>query len=106
MASVSCPSDESVTKRALSLRLELLETATVFLSKEYNVSCSSVHPILQGLITSLESNDEDVPMIRQFKVVVAAALMVRWSFDDIDVTKPPAIVSVFDPRFKMPKSRP
>jgi len=43
---------------------------------------------------------KDVPAITQFKVVVGAALRVRWSFDDIDVTKPPAIVSAFDPRFK------
>lgn len=75
-------SDESVTKRqdrALDFQNEqwellgelvkplelLVKGATVFLSKEYNVSCSCVYPILQDLITILEPNDEDVPAIRQ-----------------------------------------
>ena len=83
-------SDDSVIKRqdrALDRRneqwellqelvkpLQLLETATVFLSKETNVSGSGVYPIIHGLITNLEATDEDVPVIRHFKVTVVAAL--------------------------------
>ena len=54
--------------------LQLLETATVFLSKEANVSGSCVYPIIHGLITNLEATDEDLPVIRHFKVMVVAAL--------------------------------
>ena len=83
-------SDDSVTKRqdrVLDLHneqwellqelvkpLQLLETATVFLSKEANVSGSCVYPIINGLIANLEATDEDLPMIRHFKVTMVAAL--------------------------------
>ena len=80
--------------------LEFLEVATVFLSKEYNVSCSCVYPIMDGLITNISPCEDDLPIIRQFKTVVCAALRRRWSFDDIDLYKSPALPSFFDPRFK------
>ena len=109
-------SDESVTKRqdrALDLRndqwellqelvkpLELLQTATTFLSQETNVSGSCVYPVIHGLITNLNTAEEDLPAIRNFKVVVATALERRWSFDDIDLTSSPALLSALDPRFR------
>ena len=80
--------------------LQLLETATVFLSKETDVSGSCVYPIIHGLITNLEATDEDLPVIRHFKVTVVAALRPRWSFDSIDLMSSPAFLSVLDPRFK------
>ena len=89
-------SDESVTRRQdrnLDLKseqwklleelvkpLEFLEVATVFLSKEYNVSCSCVYPIMDGLITNISPCEDDLPIIRQFKTVVCAALYAREEF--------------------------
>ena len=112
------PSDESVTKRQdraldlwndqwellqeLVMPLELLETVTTILSQEANVSGSSVYTVIHGLITNLETAEEDLPAIKHFKVIVAAALKRRWSFDEIDLTTLPALLSVLDPRFKVP----
>ena len=47
--------------------LEHLEVVTVFLSEENNVSISGVLPILHGLITKLEANDDDSSCIKEFK---------------------------------------
>ena len=80
--------------------LELLQTATTFLSQEANVSESCVYPVIHGLITNLYTAEEDLPAIRNFKVVVATALERRWSFDDIDLTSSPALLSALDPRFR------
>lgn len=67
-----------------------------------SVSGSSVYTVIHGLITNLETAEEDLPAIKHFKVIVAAALKRRWSFDEIDLTTLPALLSVLDPRFKVP----
>jgi hypothetical protein len=84
----------------LAKPLELLEIATVFLSQEYNLSCSCVYPIIDGLINNLIPAEDDQPIIKQFKTTISAALRSRWKFTDIDILKPPALVSFFDPCFK------
>ena len=72
-------SDESVTKweaRALDLQSEqweLLEELACPLElyssacMEFNVSCSFMYTILDGIITNLSASDENVPIFRQFK---------------------------------------
>ena len=103
---VAVLSDETVTKRQyrtldlkneqwellsdLAKPLELLEIATVFLSQEYNVSCSCVYPIIDGLINNLIPAEDDQPIIKQLKTTISAALRRRWKFTDIDILKPPA----------------
>ena len=57
--------------------LEHLEVATVFLSEENNVSISGVLPIVHGLITKLEVNDNDYSCIKKFKTKVSIALRRR-----------------------------
>ena len=81
----------------LAKLLQLLETATVFLSKEANVIRLLCLP---RLITNLEATDEDLPVIRHFKVIVVAALRRCRSFDSNDLMSSPAFLSALDPRFK------
>ena len=66
-------SDEAVTQRKYryldlssenwivleELVLEPLEVATVFLSKEVNVSLSAVLPMIQGLVSKLGADEDD-----------------------------------------------
>ena len=86
--------------RELVEPLELIEVATVFLSQEFNVSCSCVYPIIDGLVSSFHPCENDSSTIKNFKKVLSAALKKRWSLDNIDGTKAPAFVSLFDPRLE------
>ena len=69
--------EETVTKRQnrsldqkteqwvlLEELVKLIETATVFLRMEFNVSCSCVYPIIHGLLSNLDPNDERLASIR------------------------------------------
>ena len=112
-------SDEEVTQRSdryldvrseqwellgyLVKHLEPCEIATVFLSYETNVSVSCVHPIVQGLVTSLQADEEDSPTCRRFKVAVASAIRRRWSLDSLDPARIEVLATAFDPRFKQLK---
>lgn len=82
-------SDESVTKRQyryldlssdnwltledLSKVLEPLEVATVFLSKETNVSLSTVLPVVYGLVSKLAATEDDTQNICEVKIKIVAA---------------------------------
>ena len=73
--------------------LQLLETATVFLSKEANVSCSCVYPIIHGLITNLACD-------QAFQGDSGGSIKTTLVFDSIDLMSSPAFLSVLDPCFK------
>ena len=112
-------SDEEVTQRSdhyLDLRseqwellgclvkhLEPCEIATVFLSYETNISVSCVYPIVQGLVTSLQADEEDSPTHCCFKVAVASVIRPRWSLDSLDPARIEVLATALDPRFKQLK---
>ena len=77
----------------LIMVLEPLEIATVFLSKEQNVSLSVVFPVIQGLVSRLEVTEEGSQLIRHFKITVAAAMKRQWSLDSLDVCQVSFFVS-------------
>ena len=67
--------------------LEHLEVATVFLSEENNMSISGVLPIVLGLITKLEVNDDDSSCIKEFKTKVKSMLKLVPSFVSCKITQ-------------------
>ena len=77
--------------------LEHLEVATVFLSEENNVSIFGVLPIVHGLITKLEVNDDDFSCIKEFKATIA--LQQRLGLDYLNPTEI-VLASAIDPRFR------
>ena len=96
---VTVLSDETVTKRQYrwldlsSKNWELLEelvkvlhpieVATTFLSEEYN-SFSVIFPVIHGIVSQLITSNEDednLPIIREFRTIVAEALKRRWSLE-------------------------
>ena len=111
-------SDEDVTKRNdryLDLKneqwnlaedlikvFEPFSVATSFLSYEENVSVSSVFAILHGLLDQLKSSvdDDDSPVIRQFKDKVPKQIKERWELECVDVSTPLLLTSALDPRFR------
>ena len=82
--------------------LEPLQVATTYLSCEFNVSLSSVLPVLAGLVQSLSLSDsgEDSSDISQFKTKVSSEIIRRWSLEEIDHTSLLVISCALDPRFK------
>ena len=70
-----------------------------FLSKEQNISLSTVYPIVHGLVGKLDATEEDSGAFRSFKVKVAAAIR-RWDLDSLDVTQVSVLATALDPRFR------
>lgn len=84
--------------------LEPLEVATVFLSKEVNVSLSAVLLIIQGLVSKLDADEDDsATIIRQCKIKVAAAMRHRWALDGLDATRVSVLATALNPRFRLVK---
>ena len=80
--------------------LEPLEVATVFLSKEVNVSLSAVLLIIQGLVSKLDADEDDsATIIRQCKIKVAAAMRHRWALDGLDATRVSVLATALNPKF-------
>lgn len=84
-----------------------MQVATTYFSKEFNVSVSSLYPVLYGLLKSLQCDDDDVPAIRACKTTIADEIKRRWklgSLTSIDagsiVKTAPLISCIVDPRFK------
>ena len=112
-------SDETVTKRQyryldlssdnwviledLTEVLEPLEVATVFLSKETNVSLSSVLPVVNGLVSKLATTANDSHIILEFKTKVVADLKQRWKLDELDTDGLSVLATALDPRFRQLK---
>ena len=61
--------------------LHVLLVATTYLSAEYNVSTSTVLPIVHCIVKSLEETDEDYPSIRQFKTTDCGSKYKGWAVD-------------------------
>ena len=87
----------------MGITLEFLEVVTVFLSKEYNVSCSCVYPIMVGLITNIF-----LPLVKMiYKLLDSSKQLCVLHLEDIghlmiiiDLYKSPALPSFYDPCFK------
>lgn len=67
-------SDNWLTLEDLSKVLEPLEVATVFLSRETNVSQSTVLPVVYGLLSKLAATEDDIQNICEVKIKIVAAL--------------------------------
>ena len=96
-------SDNWLTLEDLSKVLEPLEVATVFLSKETNVSLSTVLPIVYGLVSKLAATEDDTQNIREVKIKIVAALRRRWNLDDFDAKQVSILATALDPRFRQLK---
>ncbi len=85
--------------------LQPFEVATTFHSYKENASLSCVLLVLHGLIESLQKSppDEDLPLVRQFKVKVASEIKRRWKLDSIDTISALVLTPVIDPRLKLLK---
>ena len=106
-------SDETVTKRQyldfssgnwlvveeLVRVLEPFEIATVVLSKETNISLSTVLPILHGLKRKMVIDEDNSPVVRQFKAKLFLQLKKRWNLASFVPTKVSVLATVLDPRF-------
>jgi len=67
-------SDNWLTLEDLSKVLEPLEVATVFISRETNVSQSTVLPVVYGLLSKLAATEDDIQNICEVKIKIVAAL--------------------------------
>ena len=85
--------------------LHVLQVATTYLSLEYNVSISTVFPIVQGIVKSMELTEEDSPSVCQFKKTVCQGIKSRWNLDGINLENPRSdlIAVCLDPRFRLTK---
>ena len=116
---VAVLSDENVTKRQyryldlssdnwviledLCQVLEPLEVATTFMSKETNVSLSSVLPVVNGLVSKLVTTANDSRVIIEFKTKVVAELKQRWNLDELGTDDQSILATALDPRFRQLK---
>ena len=79
--------------------MEPFEVATVVLSKETNVSLSTVFPIVYGL-KKKAINEDDSPAVRQFKANLVSALSRRWHLDSFTPSNISILATALDPRFR------
>ena len=82
--------------------LHPLQVATTYLSSEFNVSISSLLPVVHGMIKNLQPKESDSVAIKDFKKLVLQQIRKRWNIDGVDPTNPSAslLATVLDPRFK------
>lgn len=82
--------------------LHPLQVATTYLSSEFNISISSLLPVVHGMIKNLQPKESDSVAIKDFKKLVVQQIRKRWNIDGVDPTNPNAslLATVLDPRFK------
>ena len=78
------------------------QVATTYLSSEYNVSISTMLPVIHGIVKNMQPDSGDLTSIQTFKNIVAKELTQRWHLNEIDPTDPsiPLLATFLDPRFK------
>lgn len=77
--------------------LEPFEIATVVFSKETNISLSTVLPIVQR---KMAIDENDSPVIKQFKTKAVDAIVRRWELETFLPGEISILATVLDPRFK------
>ena len=80
--------------------LEPFEIVTVVLSKETNISLSTVLPIVHGLKRKMIIDKDDSPVVRQFKAKIVAAVEKRWNLASFVPTEVSVLATVLDPWFQ------
>lgn len=80
--------------------LQPFEIATVILSKETNVSLSTVLPIVHGLKKKMTIVEEDSPVVKQFKTKIVEAMAKRWDLQNLEPTQVSVLATALDPRFR------
>ena len=77
--------------------LKPLQVATTALCTDLNTSCSLIYPVVNALLTHhLKYKSGELPIVKQFKNVVATELTCRFPFDPSSVA---AIATALDPRY-------
>ena len=74
------------------------QVATTYLSSEYNVSISTMLPVIHGIVKNMQPDSGDLTSIQIFKNIVAKELTQRWHLN-IDPSIP-LLATFLDPRFK------
>jgi hypothetical protein len=78
--------------------LKPLQIATTALCMDQNVTASLIFPVVHGLLKNhLTIKSDDLPVLKQFKVVVLNELIRRFKFDPENVA---ILASALDPRHK------
>ena len=60
-------------------------------------------PIIQGLVSKLDADDDDSATIRQCKIKVVAAMRCRCALDGLDATRVSVLAIALGPRFRQLK---
>lgn len=74
--------------------------ATTYLCSEFNVSISSLLPVVHGMIKNLQPKESDSVAIKDFKKLVVQQIRKRWNIDGVDPTNPSASLLATVTRFK------
>ena len=79
------------------------QVATTYLSSEYNVSISTMLPVIHGIIKNIQPDSGDFTLIQTSKNIVAKELIRRFHFNKIDPTDPsiPLLATFLDPRYQV-----
>ena len=79
------------------------QVATTYLSSEYNVSISTMLPVIHGIVKNMQPDSGDLTSIQTFKNIVAKELTQRWHLNEIDPTDPsiPLLATFLDPRYQV-----
>jgi len=82
--------------------LEPFKTTKKILSAEQYASLSVVIPLTKGLMHSLRSNEDDIPVIRRFKRKATIQLQDRWDLTSLmnELICTMCIATAIDPRFR------
>jgi len=56
------------------------EVATTYLSNEYNVSISTMLPVVHGIIENMQPDSSDFTPAQDFKNTVISELTQQWNF--------------------------
>ena len=80
--------------------LEPFEIVIVVLSKETNISLSTVLPIVHGLKRKMIIDEDDSPVARQFKAKIVVAVEKRWNLASFVPTEVSVLATVLDPWFQ------
>ena len=63
--------------------MQQVEPATVYSSKEENLSISTVLPVLFGIMYNFKAADEDCHTLKEFKQTVTQSIQRRWNISDL-----------------------